>query len=674
MWYTNIFIYGVIIAMASIVGLASILILKSDAEGEPVKYNIFSHMVKKIFENNPRLRDALSLGAIGILISTMDSYLHTVGITLVKGFIEPLKRLLGYERLDERKELKYAKMGVFFIGLFAVLMGTKIEEESAILIQRALFRPMIALQVIVTIPFILGVMGLKTDKGSFLSFGVTYLSAFYGQKFFFPWSDLIKPHSDYDYLIVALPLGLLAYFITHIYVNRGFAMVTRGENYTAHRVLKPSWQKVQEGIVKWLKAIFNLPELSRQEVFKRPSNALVFSVFMFALYGLGSGIGVSKDEATINFMMLIYSMGISLCAGLMLEGIWSPHLKPYFPLYWLTTVFFCLPLGGTLAFLRAHEGLPHTILFIISFTLFAFLVSSRTFVWMSIWGLTLAWGGWYLVNGALPDGLWNENHVGGYIVLAMLILYVLFFGHHFESYMSQQLYYKKVFGDAVAHESRQPLWEISLLSTVQENAVTALTPIENDAGESGFFIPKKNLSSIEQGSEQIRGAIKEIEKELIHFRKLMNEEISGQTKEKVEMQAFIESIIKKFPRKYKERVKVKVECKKDFEAGLIRAFFPNVLTNFFINAYKHGLASEMTIHIDGNKKKIRIRDNGRGIPAEVLPNIFKFRFTTGGSTSEGVGLAFVKLILDASNIKIDCISKEGKGSFTEFVLSFDSST
>ena len=116
---------------------------------------------------------------------------------------------------------------------------------------------------------------------------------------------------------------------------------------------------------------------------------------------------------------------------------------------------------------------------------------------------------------------------------------------------------------------------------------------------------------------------------------------------------------------------MKVECKKDFQAELIRALFPNVLTNFFINAYKHGLASEMTIQIDGRKKQVRVRDNGRGIPSEVLPNIFKFRFTTGGDTSDGVGLSFTKLILDASNIKIDCISKKGEGSFTEFVLTFD---
>ena len=674
MWYTNIFIYGVIITMIIIVGMASILMLKSGEKDELVQCDIFSHMVKKIFENNPRFRDIISLGVIGILVSTMDSYLHTIGVTLVKGFIEPLKKLLGYERLNEQKQLNYARIGVFFVGLLTVLIGTKIEKGSARFIQRALFRPMIALQVIVTIPFILGVIGFKTDKKSFLTFGVTFLSTFYGQKLFFPWREELKHRADYDYFLIALPLGLLAYFITHIYINKGIAMITRGKNYTSEEVLKPSWQKIQEGIVQWIKASFDLPELSRKEISKRPSHALVFSVFMFALYGLGSGVGVSKDEGTINFMMLIYFIGISLCAGLMIEGIWVPRLKPYFSLYWLATVFFCLPLGGTLAFMGLHDGLFPSILFLLSFTLLSFLVSSRAFFWMSIWGLSLAWGGWYVVNGGFPENLWNEAYVGGYIGLAILMLYVLFFGHYFETYIAEQFYFKKVFGHTVTHEARQPLSEISLLSYMQEQVFGALPTIKNSAGESGYFLPKDTLHSIQDGRREISNAIQEINQDFMHFENLISKEIGQVPREKVYMKSLIDHTVLTFPKRYTSRIAVKVECKKDFQAIVIRPFFFNVLANFLVNAVKHGSASEMVIQIDGKEKKIRIRDNGRGIPSEVLPNIFNFRFTTGDNNNKGVGLAFVKLILDASNIKIEAHSKQGKESFTEFVLTFDQNT
>ena len=137
--------------------------------------------------------------------------------------------------------------------------------------------------------------------------------------------------------------------------------------------------------------MFNVAELARFEVGKRPSHSLTFSVFMFALYGLSSGLGVGQDEGAINFMAMIYFIGIFLCAGLMIEGVWPLELKPYFPLYWLATLFFCLSLGGILAFMRMDGGA--NILLLGSFVLLAFLVSSRAFIWMSSWGIALASGG-----------------------------------------------------------------------------------------------------------------------------------------------------------------------------------------------------------------------------------------------------------------------------------------
>ncbi|MEM7362076.1 MAG: HAMP domain-containing sensor histidine kinase, partial [Bacteroidota bacterium] len=177
-------------------------------------------------------------------------------------------------------------------------------------------------------------------------------------------------------------------------------------------------------------------------------------------------------------------------------------------------------------------------------------------------------------------------------------------------------------------------------------------------------------ASIERGSKQIRVAIADVQSELIRFRKVMGEEISQIPPEKVRMKELIEDIVPTLPKRRTSSVKVEVECIKDFEAMVTRAFFPNVLVNLLKNAYLHGAATEMKIAIDGSKREVRIRDNGRGIAHNILPSIFKFRFTTGGEINEGIGLALVKLILKASSTKIDCISKQGEGSFTEFVMTF----
>ena len=171
--------------------------------------------------------------------------------------------------------------------------------------------------------------------------------------------------------------------------------------------------------------------------------------------------------------------------------------------------------------------------------------------------------------------------------------------------------------------------------------------------------------------EEIGNALKAIDRDFMHFERLISEEIGQVPRQKVYMKSLIDYSVLTLPKRYTSQVEVTVECKKDFQAMLIRPFFYNVLSNFLLNAFKHGLATKMVIQIDGNERKVSIRDNGRGIPAEVLPNIFKFQFTTGEKNSRGVGLAFVKLILNASNIKVDTASKQGEGSFTEFVLTFE---
>ncbi|MEM7361840.1 MAG: ATP-binding protein [Bacteroidota bacterium] len=668
-WYTSALVYAIIFTMFMMVGLFGMT--KNEAWALAKNKNVFINLIKNLFEKHPRTVELIALSIIGILLSTMDSLLHTMGITAVKDVLEPIQNLLGKKGLNERNQVNYSKITVLIIGIVTIAIGSKIEHTSARYIRRVLLKPMKSLQVIVTIPFILGVIGLKTDKRSFISFIASYLSIFYAQKLFFPWRAALKHRADVDYFLIALPLGLLAYFLTHIYVNGGIATVKRGKNYTAHTTLKPSWEKIKKKIVAYLQSVFNLADLARFEVGRRPAYPLTFSVFMFALYGLSSGIGGAEDEGYADFMAVIYFIGISLCAGLMVEGIWPLRLKSYFPLYWLTTLFFCLPLGGTLAFLRVHDGFPHTMLFFVSFVILAFLVSSQAFIWMSIAGISLAWGGWYVLYGALPDGLSSIIHVGAYIELAILTLCILFFGNYFETYTSQQFYLKKVFGKALTHEAKQPLSEISIACYLQEKTIAALTPTQNEAGKNGFFIPEEEVYSLKKGIEGIDEALKEMKRDFMHFENVISEELGQVPREKVYIKSLIDFIVLTLPKRYTSKVEVKVECKKDFQAMMVRPFFYNVLSNFLLNAFKHGLATEMVIQIDGDERKVRVRDNGRGIPAEVVPNIFTFRFTTEeGERSKGVGLAFVKLILEASNIKIDTTSKTGEGSFTEFVLDF----
>jgi len=96
----------------------------------------------------------------------------------------------------------------------------------------------------------------------------------------------------------------------------------------------------------------------------------------------------------------------------------------------------------------------------------------------------------------------------------------------------------------------------------------------------------------------------------------------------------------------------------------------NVLYNLIDNAIKYTTETP-SIHVrtknENKYLKIEIEDNGIGIKREDIPHIFEkfFRVHTGNRHDVkgfGLGLFYVKLIVDAHKGKIDVKSAVGKGT------------
>lgn len=89
-----------------------------------------------------------------------------------------------------------------------------------------------------------------------------------------------------------------------------------------------------------------------------------------------------------------------------------------------------------------------------------------------------------------------------------------------------------------------------------------------------------------------------------------------------------------------------------------------VFLNLLRNA-KEAVSAGGTVRLDAlvenHALKIIISDNGYGIPAEQLDEIFE-AFVTHKTGGTGLGLAIAKRIIEAHNGRISVISKPGKGS------------
>jgi len=133
-----------------------------------------------------------------------------------------------------------------------------------------------------------------------------------------------------------------------------------------------------------------------------------------------------------------------------------------------------------------------------------------------------------------------------------------------------------------------------------------------------------------------------------------------------------------------ELTKSSIQLEKDFkpvhkvkiDTGTIGQVFLNLLINATHAMPKGGKLKVTIENAESSDKRpgvaIRVADAGVGIPAEVLPRIFEFAFTTKGDRGSGLGLSVSKEIVEAHAGQIHVKTEVGRG--TEFTVWLPKST
>ena len=111
-----------------------------------------------------------------------------------------------------------------------------------------------------------------------------------------------------------------------------------------------------------------------------------------------------------------------------------------------------------------------------------------------------------------------------------------------------------------------------------------------------------------------------------------------------------------------------INLDEDFQFYGSAYYMQHVLCNLLDNAYRHS-KKDCTVEIWLANHRLYVKDNGSGVAKEDLPYIFEHFFTTT-KAAMGLGLTFCRLVMETLGGTIICKSKQGKHSFTEFVLTF----
>lgn len=123
-----------------------------------------------------------------------------------------------------------------------------------------------------------------------------------------------------------------------------------------------------------------------------------------------------------------------------------------------------------------------------------------------------------------------------------------------------------------------------------------------------------------------------------------------------------------------EQIDIDENC--ELESPPIIYADPEQISRVFMNLLKNAIQSipedregKIGIHLSTDKTRafIKMRDNGRGIPAELSDKLFQPNFTTK-SSGMGMGLAIVKSIVESAGGSISYETRLGRG--TTFIVEF----
>ena len=132
------------------------------------------------------------------------------------------------------------------------------------------------------------------------------------------------------------------------------------------------------------------------------------------------------------------------------------------------------------------------------------------------------------------------------------------------------------------------------------------------------------------------------------------------------LRPFVEEIVDAQRMTAGKDVTINVDIDSSMCVNADRTHLANVINNLIDNAVKYS-GDIVVITVSGGSDGISVADNGIGIPSKSMPYIFnKFYRVPHGDRQDvrgyGIGLYYVKSILDKMGWSISVKSKEGEGS------------
>jgi Na+/proline symporter len=348
-----------------LIGLAG-LVLYPHIEGLQLIPHIVHHLLPE------GLRGLIMAGLFGVVTSTIDSYLHAMGVTAVHDILQPA---LGY-RFKETVEIRYTQYATVLLSLGAIYAALHTQNFLGLLVlSLELAGPLLM------VPIIAGMMGLKPDSKVFYGATVVTLVAYLIAKLKLP-----AEQGHFVALVSVLANGV-SFFGFHGLRHKGFVTVqsTQSTTYLYQPPRKTFLERLRDSIPTPQRIV----AYSQKQVKQYGAPYILLGVFCCINYTFPYFMW--KHEATAMYTTMLYLrvLGAVLCGLLIVKDKWPQSLLPYLPTFWHLTLLYCLPFTSTVMFLLTQGSVEWLINVALTIMFLIVLVDWMSFIMLTVLGVAL---------------------------------------------------------------------------------------------------------------------------------------------------------------------------------------------------------------------------------------------------------------------------------------------
>jgi Sodium:solute symporter family len=344
-----------------LIGLAAFVLYPTIAPDK-----VIPHVVNELFPVG--LRGVCAAGIIAVIMSTADSFLHAAGLSLIHDVIRPLSTA-------KIQELRWVKYCTFAVGCVSMLVTLRTFSIFGMAIYG-----MGMMGATITMPFVAGVLGLKTAPQSFkVALWITIPT-------FIVTNLLFGAEIHHWAYPISFMVNVIVFFGMHVLQHKGFMVETHMGNK------KLLWRPTWSGLTEWLPTPRKLLAYSHQKVYQYGTDSILFALFLSLNYMVPFFMYSYSNPAIYGWVLAVKSISIFLCLGLFLKPYWPPKLLEYFPVYYHLTLLYCLPFVTTFLFLLEERNIEWVVNIVLSIMFLIVLVDWTTFLGLSMLGVLLAIG------------------------------------------------------------------------------------------------------------------------------------------------------------------------------------------------------------------------------------------------------------------------------------------